>query len=137
MKKANSVWILAASWCVSCLLQLGAQTLDTGVLGTVSDPQGSVIPAASVTINNKATGVSRVVKTSAEGTYEVRYLVPGEYVIEAQSPGFRTERRVGVIVQINQQARIDFRMQVGEVQQAVDVTAAAPLLQTENATLGE
>ena len=52
--------------------------------------------------------------------------VPGEYVLEAQAMGFRTERRVGVIIQINQQARIDFRMQVGDVQQAVDVTAAAP-----------
>ncbi len=116
---------------------LAAQTLDTGVLGTVLDPQGGTVGEASVTISNTATGVSRVVKTTADGKYEVRYLVPGDYSIEVQAPGFRTERRTGVAIQINQQARIDFHLLVGDVLQTVDVSASAPLLQTENATLGE
>src|SRR5207244_6164407 len=78
------------------LLPLAAQTLDTGVLGTVLDPQGGTVGGASVTISNTAMGVSRVVKTTADGKYEVRYLVPGDYTIEVQAPGFRTERRTGV-----------------------------------------
>jgi len=114
-----------------------SQTLDTGILGTISDPQGASIAGAEVTISNPATGVSRSVKTGPDGKYEVRYLVPGDYTVGAQAPGFRTERRTGVTIQINQQARIDFAMQIGEVQQTVEITAAAPLLQTENATLGE
>jgi hypothetical protein len=122
---------------VVCLMPLAAQTLDTGVLGTVLDPQGGTVPAASVTISNTAMGMSRVVKTTAEGKYEVRYLVPGEYSIEVHAPGFRSERLPAVVIPINQQVRIDFNLQVGDVQQTVDITAAAPLLQTENATLGE
>jgi hypothetical protein len=118
-------------------LPLAAQTLDTGILGNVSDASGATVVGAIVTISNQATGISRAVKTSADGKYEVRYLVPGAYMVEAQATGFRTERRAGVVVQINQQARIDFTLQVGEVQQTLEVTAAAPLLQTENATLGE
>jgi len=120
-----------------CSLPSASQTLDTGILGTISDPQGALISGAEVTIANPATGVSRSVKTGPDGKYEVRYLVPGGYTVEAQAPGFRTERRTGVTIQINQQARIDFAMEIGQVQQTVEITAAAPLLQTENATLGE
>src|SRR5215467_13569691 len=119
------------------ILGLTAQTLDTGILGTIVDPGGGSTAGASVTISSPATGFSRVVKTGADGKYEVRYLVPGEYTVEVQAQGFRTERRPGVVIQINQQARIDFAMQIGEVQQTIEVTGAAPLLQTENATLGE
>jgi outer membrane receptor protein involved in Fe transport len=119
------------------ILGLTAQTLDTGILGTIVDPGGGSISGASVTISSPATGFSRVVKTAADGKYEVRYLVPGEYAVEVQAAGFRTQRRPGVVIQINQQARIDFAMQIGEVQQTIEITGAAPLLQTENATLGE
>ena len=70
-------------------LALAAQTLDTGILGTVTDPAGAVISGAAVTISSPATGFSRAVKTAADGKYEVRYLVPGEYTVEVQNPGFR------------------------------------------------
>jgi hypothetical protein len=119
-----------------CILPLAAQTLDTGILGNVTDPTGAAIAAGVVTISSPATGVRRTVNTSADGKYEVRYLVPGEYTVEVAAPGFRTERHTNVVIQINQQARIDFSMQLGEVQQTVEINAAAPLLQTENATLG-
>lgn len=128
---------LTACVIVLALLPAAAQTLDTGILGTVTDPQGAAIAGATVIISNAAQGISRTVKTGQDGEYEVRYLVPGEYNIEVQAPGFRSERRTGVGIQINQQARIDFAMQIGEVQQTVEITGAAPLLPTENATLGE
>lgn len=114
-----------------------AQTLDTGILGTVTDPSGAVVANASVSITQTATGVKRTTQTAADGKYEVRYLVPGEYSVEVQAQGFRTARASNIVIQINQQARLDFALQVGEVQQTLEVTAAAPLLQTENATLGE
>ena len=123
--------------CLLWTMCLSAQTLDTGILGTVTDPAGALVAGANVTITNTATGMQRVVKTSSDGNYEVRYLLPGDYTIQVQTPGFRTELRRRVVVQINQQARFDFAMQLGEVQQTVEITAAAPLLQTENGTLGE
>jgi outer membrane receptor protein involved in Fe transport len=113
-----------------------AQTLDTGILGTVADPAGGMITGAAVTITQPETGLSRTVATDATGNFEVRYLRPGEYTVEVQSPGFRRERRTGILVQIGQQARLEFTLQVGDVQQTVEVTSAAPLLQTETATLG-
>jgi hypothetical protein len=63
-------------------------------------------------------------------------LVPGEYSIEVSATGFRSERRTGVTIQIGQQARLDFTLEVGAIQQTLEVQAAASLLQTENATLG-
>src|SRR5215210_3440162 len=85
---------------------LRSQTLDTGILGTVADPSGATIAGASVTIIQTATGVRRTFTTAADGKFEVRYLLPGEYTAEAQAAGFRTERRTGIVIQIGQQARI-------------------------------
>src|SRR5690349_7357808 len=92
-----------------------AQTVDTAILGTVLDPAGAPVAGASVTILLPTTGLSRVVTTSPAGTYEARYLIPGEYVVETGPPGFRGERRTGVVIQLGQQARIDFSLKVGTV----------------------
>jgi len=114
-----------------------AQTLDTAILGTVTDPSGAVIPSASVTITQPATGRTNTVTTSNGGTYEVRYLFPGEYTVEASATGFKTERYTGVVLQTGQQARLDFSLKLGQVAERTDVVAEAPLIQTENAALGE
>src|SRR5262249_52457890 len=105
---------------------LSGQTLDTGILGIVTDPSGAVVAGAAVNITHNETGVRREIQTAADGKYEVRYLVPGEYVVEVRAQGFRTARASNIVVQINQQARLDFALQVGEVQEAVEVTATAP-----------
>ena len=129
--------ILALFFGVVAFNLLNAQTLDTGILGLITDPSGAVIAGASVTVTNTGTGVRRVAATAPDGKYEIRYLVPGQYTVEVTSPGFRPARASNLSIQINQQARLDFSMQVGEVAEAVEVNATSPLLQTENATLGE
>ena len=116
---------------------LSGQTIDTGIVGTISDPAGGVITGANVRITQVQTGIARTVVTNQSGLFEVRYLVPGEYLVDVQAPGFRSERRTGIQIQLGQQARVEFTLQVGDVQQTVEVTASSPLLQTENATLGE
>src|SRR6266498_3243261 len=73
-KRIGLVLLLAC-----CAFRISAQTLDTGILGNVSDPAGATIAGAKVTISSPTTGVSRTVSTAADGKYEVRYLVPGEY----------------------------------------------------------
>src|SRR5262249_31934050 len=93
------------------------------------------VAQARVTITQPATGLSHDVVTSNEGTYEVRYLVPGEYTVEVQAQSFQTQRRSGITIQIGQQAKIDFSLKAGNVTEVVDVTAAQPLLQTETATI--
>ena len=116
---------------------ISGQTIDTGIVGTVSDPGGGIITGANVRITNNQTGIARTVTTGPSGLFEVRYLVPGDYSVDVQAPGFRSERRTGILIQLGQQARVEFTLQVGDVQQTVEVSASAPLLQTENATLGE
>jgi hypothetical protein len=131
MKKATALLLALGS--VAAL----AQTIDTGILGAVTDPSGAVIAGATVSITQTASGVKRETQTAADGKYDIRYLVPGEYSVEVRAAGFRAVRAPSVIVQINQQARLDFNLQVGQVQETVEVTATASLLQTENSTLGE
>src|SRR6478672_8590751 len=98
-----------------------AQTLDTGILGTITDPTGAVVAGATVTITLPATGQTRSITTGGDGTYEVRYLVPGDYSVEVKSAGFRTARRSGIQLQIGQQARVDFALQVGDMVETVEV----------------
>lgn len=113
------------------------QTIDTGILGVVKDPPGAVIAGAVVTITQPATGFTRSVTTAPNGSYEVRYLQPGEYNLEVTMSGFKTDRHSGIVLQISQLARIDVTLQLGEVKETVEVSSAAPVLQTENAVLGE
>ncbi|HLJ18036.1 MAG TPA: TonB-dependent receptor [Bryobacteraceae bacterium] len=130
----KSTSFLLLGWALGSLC---AQTIDTGILGEVKDPSGAAIVAATVTIRQPATGVVRTITTDNGGHYEVRYLLPGEYTVEAKAQGFRAARESGVLIQIGQQARIDFAMQVGDIVETVEVSSSAPLLQTENSTLGE
>ncbi len=113
-----------------------AQTVDTAILGTVTDSGGAVVPSSTVILSQPSTGLSRSATTANDGTYEFRYLLPGEYTVEVKANGFNTERRTGVTLQLGQQAKVDFTLNVGTVQQTIEVNAAPPLLQTENASLG-
>ena len=89
-----------------------------------------------MTIALPATGQVRSITTGGDGTYEVRYLVPGDYSVEVKSAGFRTARRSGIQLQIGQQARVDFALQVGDMVETVEVAGESPILQTETAVLG-
>jgi outer membrane receptor protein involved in Fe transport len=130
-------WIL----CTTCLLfsvgSLAAQTADTGILGTVTDPTGAAVPSAKVTVKQPSSGLSRTAQTGTDGSYELRYLVPGEYTIDVEASGFATEHRPSLVVDIGQLALLNFSLQIGASQQVVSVTGTAPLLQTQNAALGE
>src|SRR5690349_13705842 len=117
-------------------VSVSAQTVDTAILGTVTDAGGAVVPSGTVTLTQQSTGLSRNATTANDGTYEFRYLLPGEYTVEVKANGFNTERRAGVTLQLGQQAKVDFTLNIGTVQQTIEVNAAPPLLQTENASLG-
>ena len=121
---------------ISGTLSLRAQTVDTTILGTVTDAAGAVVPDATIVITQPSTGLSHTAISAADGHYQVRYLIPGEYTVEVKANGFKSERRPGIALQLAQQAKVDFSLQVGAVQQTIEVNAAPPLLQTENASLG-
>ena len=114
-----------------------AQTVTGTILGNVTDPGGSVIPAALVTLLNDNTGLQRVVKTNQEGSYVAPLLPVGKYTVTIESTGFQKANFTGIILQVDAQLRLDVSLKVGAVTEVVEVKGAAPLIQTENASLGE
>src|SRR5262249_42939910 len=125
---------------VLCVAVLGllpafAQT-EASISGVVHDPSGAVIPGVSVTVTNPATNFVRMAISNEAGVYNFPVLQPGRYNIKVELPGFRTIEQNGVELQVQQSARIDFTLQVGEISQTVEVSGTAALIATENATVG-
>ncbi|MBI3696185.1 MAG: TonB-dependent receptor [Acidobacteria bacterium] len=114
-----------------------AQTDRATVLGTVTDDTGSVIPAAAVTVTNVGTQEKRVATTNERGDYDVPSLNIGEYEVSVEHAGFRKEVVKGIVLVVNQKARVDVKLQIGAVTQEVMVQGAAPLIHTDDATIGQ
>ena len=122
--------------CAFFSLGLSAQTVSTEILGLVTDSTGAVIPSATIKIKRQATGDVRTATTNESGSYIFPLIEIGQYEVSCSATGFKTEVVRNVTVELQQQARIDFHLQVGERAEVVEVTAANPLLRTEDATLG-
>jgi hypothetical protein len=112
-----------------------AQT-EAEITGQITDSTGALIPAAKVTVTNDGTGAKRVASTDTAGVYAVPSLNPGMYSVSVEASGFRSEVRRAVELQIQQTARLDFQMQVGQLSEVVEIEGGAPLIATENATVG-
>jgi hypothetical protein len=115
---------------------LSAQSTTQTIQGLVTDPTGAVIPGATVTMNNLATGVVQAVQTNDTGNYTFALVPVGSYELRCEASGFKTDVVTGVRVETGAQVRQNFVMQVGEVTETVEVSAAAVTLNTENATVG-
>jgi hypothetical protein len=113
-----------------------AQTASTQILGLVTDSTGAVIPGATVTATRMETGDVRTTTSNETGNYIFPLVDSGTYEVSCAATGFKSEVRRGVPLELNQKARIDFQMQVGQAAETIEVTSAIPLLKTEDATLG-
>jgi len=102
------------------------------ITGTVQDATGAVLPDAAITITRLDTGVKWTAKTSSAGYYRVP-LPPGTFKVQAEKTGFKTDIANQIIVPVEQVVTVDFKLQVGNVTERVEVTSAAPLLQTSTA----
>ena len=137
--RVASLWLPVLGLLIFLVLpgRLAAQ-LDRGeITGTVEDPSGAVVPNANIVLTNDATNVSATTKSTQTGTYVFDDLQPGEYTVEAEAGGFEKYVVHGVYVHVQQVQTVDVHFATGNVQQSVSVTAAAPLLETENAALGQ
>ncbi|MFN0170203.1 MAG: carboxypeptidase regulatory-like domain-containing protein [Bryobacteraceae bacterium] len=128
-------WVLAAY--VLLAIPAPAQQGRGTILGGVTDPSGAGIPGAAMTLTNTQTGLVFTTITTAEGLYTAPGLAIGEYTVAAEARGFKKALRRGVFLQVDQKARIDLRMELGAVTEAVEVTEEAPLVNTASATLGQ
>jgi hypothetical protein len=111
------------------------QTLGT-VTGEVKDASGAVVAAVEISVRNTETNIVRSAVTNDDGLYTVPALNPGLYEVRAVKSGFKVSSRGGIELQVQQTARVDFTLDVGQVTETVEVNSAAPMLTTENATVG-
>jgi len=126
--------ILALSCALT--LRLYSQVASAELSGTVTDATGAAVGSAKVTATNVATNVERSTTSESNGSYIIPLLPPGDYVLTVEGSGFRKSIQRGITLQINQQAQIDVTLQLGQVSESVEVTAQAPLLQSESSSLG-
>lgn len=113
------------------------QTTFGSITGLVTDASGAVIPGAQVTLKNLGTAESRVMTTGGDGLYQFVNLLQGNYSVKVDKVGFETFTRTPIVVEVQQTARIDVTMQLGQVGQTVQVTSQTPLLQPETSSLGQ
>ncbi|HVB36980.1 MAG TPA: carboxypeptidase regulatory-like domain-containing protein, partial [Vicinamibacterales bacterium] len=113
---------------------LWAQTTTGSIQGTVADATGAALPGATVTVRNIGTNAVRTTVTNASGNYDMSLLPPGQYSVTAELQGFQKLEKTGITLQVNQNARIDFALKLSSVQEAVQVTAEAPLVDTTDTT---
>jgi hypothetical protein len=123
-------------WLCALVLNVGAQTTGS-VVGNITDQTGAAVPGARLTAINESTGVTRTSKSRADGSYLITLLPLGIYRIEAESTGFRKIMRQGVVLTLDENARADIQLQVGDVSESVKVEAGAQQVETEQATLGQ
>jgi hypothetical protein len=135
---------LAAAFAAGLLLigtlppaALRAQTSYGSIVGTVTDSTSAAIPGAVVDLTNIGTGERRSVPADAAGNFQFVNLIPGNYRIEVESRGFKRYKREPIRVEVESSVRIDPMMQVGDVAEVLTVSAETPLLQTQNATIGQ
>lgn len=126
-------WLLPVLFCP---LWLSAQTNFVTLRGVVTDPQHLVIPHANVKLTFVPTGVSRELTANSLGAYEAGGLLPGAYLIEAQSDGFAAVQR-SVQLEVGQETTVDLALPVGSKTETVTARASAELLKTADASLGE
>ena len=132
---------IASPLAVSLLFTLtaisgSAQNVTGNIVGTVKDSTGAAVPNATVTIANEGTNIESKTQTNTDGDFVAPGLPGGSYTVRVEAAGFRTSAARGLLLLPNRSLRQDFSLEVGTVQQAIEVNAAPPVLNTENATIG-
>src|SRR4029077_14016693 len=106
------------------------------IQGNITDAQGAVVPGATITVRNIATGVERTTVSDASGDYLVPSLAPGRYRVGASLTGFQNQLR-DVEVDVAQPSVVSIRLTVGAVAEDVSVVASAPVIETATVSVGQ
>jgi hypothetical protein len=120
--------------CLACALRAQAPTGE--ITGTITDQTARAVAGAAITITNVDTNVQRSVTSNAAGVYNAPALPPGSYSVKVNFTGFKSEVHNDVSLQVDQVARLDFVLQVGNVAETIEVQSQAAALDTETATIG-
>ncbi|MFN7993465.1 MAG: TonB-dependent receptor [Bryobacteraceae bacterium] len=110
---------------------------EAGLVGTVTDPSGAVVASVTITVQNVNTNVERRVTTDEGGRYSISPLAIGRYRLTAEAAGFRSVTVSDISLTIGQKGVVDVVMQIGQINEKVNVVDTAPLLQAEQASIGQ
>ncbi len=113
-----------------------AQDSRGTLTGRITDPSGAVIPGATVVVTNDAMGTKVQQQTGPDGYYHAPFLTPGQYKIEVSAQGFKKIVREGIEVRVADRLEINLALELGASEQSVTVTAEAPMMNTESASMG-
>ena len=133
---AVKVWFVSACFLL-CVVSSAGQSFYGSILGTVTDPSGSTLPGAAVTLTSSDSGFRRTTTTDNEGSYSFLSLNPGTYTVAIEEPGFDSYVRKSIKVEVQAAVRVDVGMKIGQVDQKIEVQAEVPLMQTDTSSLGQ
>jgi Carboxypeptidase regulatory-like domain len=132
-----AVWLAMFGVLLSLPLTATAQITTATITGMITDPSGAQVPNASVTARNVDTGLTRTVVSGEDGNYRIEFLPVGNYAVEiTPASGFKKASQSGVVLQVNETARIDVALEVGSVSEQVNITTDPPEINTSSAELG-
>ena len=142
MNRPALSWKLRSLLLLAVFVNLNLATLraqvDTGsITGTITDSSGAVLGGAKVTLTNEGTGTSLSTVAEADGTYVFSPVRIGSYKLNVSAQGFKTEAQNHVAVEVGSKVLINFKLQPGTTTETIEVTAAAPVLQTQDASVGQ
>jgi hypothetical protein len=114
-----------------------AQTGAASLTGIVTDQSGATVPGATVTATNQATNVDYAAIANETGNYTITSLPVGSYVVKAELQSFKTATTRPIQLEAMQIGRVDFKLELGSLEETIEVTGESAVLQTESATVGE
>src|SRR5579863_570865 len=112
-----------------------AQVTGATLTGTVTDSSGAIVPTVKVSIKNEATSETRSVTSDSAGIYSAPNLMPGKYDVSFSAAGFATTVHTGVTLTVGAQQVLNVKMQIGQVNEKVEVSSEAPAVQLANSTI--
>ena len=134
MRSTRTMFLAVAAVCAT--FSAYAQNERGTILGTVTDPSGAFVGQSTVTVTNVGTGISTSIVTNDEGLYLAPNLIPGEYSVTVERPGFKKFLASGLILLVDQKMRVDAHLQAGDVKTVVEVTSTAQMVNTDSSTVG-
>ncbi|HEY6339186.1 MAG TPA: carboxypeptidase regulatory-like domain-containing protein [Candidatus Sulfotelmatobacter sp.] len=141
MRKCSALsvypWVVICASLMGFAVSANAQLYTGSIAGTVTDPSGAVLPGAHIVATDVDKGFAFPGTTDGAGHYLLRSIPPATYSVSAEAAGFENERKDGLIITVNLNATVNFRLSVGAASQTVEVKASGVELQTQDAVTGQ
>ncbi|HEX4231840.1 MAG TPA: carboxypeptidase regulatory-like domain-containing protein [Bryobacteraceae bacterium] len=134
--QTSLAWTFCALFSVFAAAPAWSQEVTAAIKGLVTDPSGAPVADAKVTARDTERGSVFPTTSNGDGAYNLPRLPVGAYEIRVEKPGFETVVRSGILLQLNQTVQLDFPLTLGSFNQTLEITSAAPLLETEDTQLG-